>query len=40
MEAVLAVMETSGVRIDQDYLQTLSTQLEADLQRLEAGRMS
>lgn len=37
LEAVLAVMETSGVRIDQEYLQTLSTQLEADLQRLEAG---
>lgn len=37
LEAVLAVMETSGVRIDQDYLQTLSTQLDADLKRLEAG---
>lgn len=37
LEAVLAAMETTGVRIDQDYLQTLSTQLEADLKRLEAG---
>lgn len=37
LEAVLADMETTGVQIDQDYLQTLSTQLDTDLKRLEAG---
>lgn len=37
LEAVLAAMETTGVQIDQDYLQALSTQLDADLERLEAG---
>ena len=30
-------METTGVQIDQDYLQTLSTRLDTDLKRLEAG---
>lgn len=37
LEAVLATMETIGVRINPEYLQTLSTQLDADLKRLEAG---
>lgn len=35
LEAVLADMETTGVRIDPSYLQTLSEQLSVDLQRLE-----
>ncbi len=35
LEKVLAAMETTGVRINQDYLQTLSEQLGADLQGLE-----
>jgi DNA polymerase-1 len=37
LESVLAAMETVGVRIDPAYLHTLSQQLDADLQRLEAG---
>ena len=36
LEPVLAAMETCGIRIDQPYLQTLSTQLAEDLARLEA----
>ncbi|HEY9823949.1 MAG TPA: DNA polymerase I, partial [Stenomitos sp.] len=36
LEPVLAAMETYGIRIDQAYLQTFSTQLEHDLQRLES----
>jgi DNA polymerase I len=35
LEPVLAAMETSGIRIDQNYLHTFSAQLERDLQRLE-----
>ncbi|MGB7417115.1 MAG: DNA polymerase I, partial [Thermosynechococcaceae cyanobacterium] len=35
LEPVLANMETTGVRINQAYLQTLSEQLGTDLQRLE-----
>lgn len=35
LEPVLADMETHGIRIDQGYLHTFSTQLELDLQRLE-----
>ncbi|NJM65196.1 MAG: DNA polymerase I [Acaryochloris sp. RU_4_1] len=37
LEGVLAAMETAGVRIDPDYLHTLSQRLDTDLQRLEAG---
>jgi DNA polymerase I len=36
LEPVLADMETNGIRIDPAYLKTLSTQLEIDLQKLEA----
>lgn len=36
LEPVLAAMETCGIRIDQAYLQTLSSQLGKDLARLEA----
>jgi DNA polymerase I len=36
LEPVLADMETNGIRIDPAYLKTLSTQLETDLQKLEA----
>ncbi len=35
LEAVLADMETAGVRINQDYLQSLSEQLGTELQQLE-----
>jgi DNA polymerase-1 len=35
LEAVLAEMEYRGIRIDQDYLKTLSTQLETDLAQIE-----
>lgn len=35
LEPVLAAMEVQGIRIDQDYLQQLSQQLEIDLQLIE-----
>ena len=35
LEAVLAEMEDRGIRIDQDYLQTLSQQLEEELHQIE-----
>lgn len=35
LEPVLAIMETCGIRIDQDYLKQLSQQLEQDLHGLE-----
>jgi DNA polymerase I len=36
LEPVLAAMETHGIRIDREYLQSLSVQLNQDLERLEA----
>lgn len=36
LEPVLAAMETHGIRIDLEYLQTLSVQLNQDLEKLEA----
>jgi DNA polymerase-1 len=35
LEPILAAMESCGIRIDQDYLKTLSQQLEKDLQTIE-----
>jgi DNA polymerase-1 len=35
LEPVLAAMETHGIRIDREYLQSLSVQLNQDLERLE-----
>jgi DNA polymerase I len=36
LEPVLAAMETHGIRIDREYLQSLSVQLNQDLEKLEA----
>ena len=35
LEPVLAIMEETGIRLDSDYLQTFSQQLNQDLQKLE-----